>query len=532
MKQMIALGLAATVLLLACKKLNDDLTPEINSKSNSNEKAPYIVVLKSLSKELGQRTATITARRNANRSNLEKEGLRNLKKMMQQDLADVADVLVHDFASIGLQKKDLIFSHFGTLNTYSAWLTEAQATQLRKDPQVQSVGLTGNVTTADVPSAGSELFAPNAAGLSNLTFNGVSNPSELWVGLDPDFPTQFRSPYNQEIRDWSINAVGGLVDGTQSTTAQVWVFDSGIDTAHADLQYRGSRSLNYVLLTSQGGQYNGSFEQDSYVDNNGHGSHVAGIIAAKRGNGIGTWGLANLPVNVVKVVEENGSGSATGWIGNSFNALITLKDFGVLKSGDIVNMSFGAGAVFPQVDSLVRLLADQGVKFVISAGNASTTASNVSPASAGLPSTTASKNATFRAPNGTSFTHYKNIYVVSAIDWNREFAGSYSNRGNVITIAAPGTRILSASRYGRYAIKTGTSMAAPIVTALLLNANGALYVPANNFVSKIWRPGQVGDPPSITGPLVTNDPDTRRDCIIKKRSAYASMANQTFKAED
>lgn len=531
---MIALGLAATVLLLACKKLNDDLTPEINSKSNSNEKAPYIIVLKSLSKELGQRAASITARRNANRSKLATGGPKLLKQIATEDMATVADVLVTEFTYANLGKEDLMVNNLGgTMNSFAARLTAAQAEQIRKDPQVHSVTLTTIGTTSDVPSAGSEIqlgAAPNTFTLTQLS--GGATALELWTGLDADFPTQVRAPFFQEIRDWSINAVGGLVDGTQSTTAQVWVFDSGLDTGHVDLQYNRNLSFNFVYTTAEGGIYQGPYDQTTVVDNNGHGSHVSGIIAAKRSNNVGTWGLSNKPVNMIKIGDADNDGAISIWEGNIYFGLTALWDNNLIKSGDIVNMSLGFSSVSKLIDSVMRVMADGGVKFVVAAGNSAITAGNATPHSAGKASSISSKNATFRAPNGTSFTHYKNIYVVSAIDWNREFAGSYSNRGNVITIAAPGTRILSASRYGRYAIKTGTSMAAPIVTALLLNANGALYVPANNFVSKIWRPGQVGDPPSITGPLVTNDPDSRRDCIIKKRSAYASMANQTFKAED
>jgi subtilisin family serine protease len=116
------------------------------------------------------------------------------------------------------------------------------------------------------------------------------------------------------------------------------------------------------------------------------------------------------------------------------------------KAGDVVNMSLGEDEVSAILDQQVKNTAAKGIFIAIAAGNDHKPAINFSPGRA---------NAT-------------NIYTVSAVDSLDNFA-SFSNYGNdAVDFAAPGVRITSTYLNGKYAIFSGTSMAAPHVAGLLL----------------------------------------------------------------
>ncbi len=229
---------------------------------------------------------------------------------------------------------------------------------------------------------------------------------------------------------WNVDQVG-YSDGTGKTA---WILDTGADLDHSDLNVDArSRSFN------EG--------ETSADDDNGHGTHIAGIIGAKN-NRFGTLGIAS-GANIValKILDQNGEGLLS----------IALKALAYAKSnaraGDAVNISMGLEEVSDILDREIQAIASKGIFVVIAAGNESRPANNFSPAR----------------------TSGKNIYTVTAVDSTRHFA-SFSNYGNdVVDFAAPGVRILSTYKGNKYAIMSGTSMAAPHVTALLLITNGDIH---------------------------------------------------------
>jgi len=223
---------------------------------------------------------------------------------------------------------------------------------------------------------------------------------------------------------WNVNRVG-YGDGRGKTA---WIIDSGIDFTHPDLNVDTARSHSFL---------NG---EPSANDENGHGTHVAGIIGAKN-NGIGTLGVAS-GANLVslRILDKDGKGTAGGLL----QALAYVNTNG--KAGDVINISSGEDSISTIVDQQVRNTASRGIFIAIAAGNDHKPAINYSPGRA----------------NGT------NIYTVSAVDSLDNFA-NFSNYGNdAVDFAAPGVRIISTWKGGQYAIASGTSMAAPHVAGLLL----------------------------------------------------------------
>lgn len=223
---------------------------------------------------------------------------------------------------------------------------------------------------------------------------------------------------------WNIHQVG-FSNGRGKVA---WVIDSGIDFDHPDLEVDKTRSKSFIS------------GQTSYKDENGHGTHVAGIIGAKN-NAFGMLGVASGATLIsLRVLDKDGEGLLSNII-QALSYVITNA-----KAGDAVNLSLGEDGVSEILDQQVLNTAAKGIFISIAAGNDHKAADLYSPARV----------------NG------KNIYTVSAIDSAGKFAG-FSNFGNdVVDYAAPGVKILSTYLNNQYAIMSGTSMAAPHVTGLLL----------------------------------------------------------------
>lgn len=230
-------------------------------------------------------------------------------------------------------------------------------------------------------------------------------------------------PTGQET-PWGVARVKG---GRAGTFGTAWVIDTGIDLTHPDLNVDIARSRSFLGA--------GSTPQDQ----NGHGTHVAGTIAAYD-NAIGVVGVApGARVVAVRVLDRRGSGSTSGVIAGVEYVAANGR------VGDVANMSLGGG-ISSALDSAVVNAAAGGVKFVIAAGNDAGNAANQSPARAEGP----------------------NVYTVSAFSYGDLWA-SFSNYGNPpIDWAEPGVSIKSTWLSGGYNTISGTSMATPHLAGILL----------------------------------------------------------------
>lgn len=226
---------------------------------------------------------------------------------------------------------------------------------------------------------------------------------------------------------WGIARIGGSSDGTGKTA---WIIDTGIDLDHPDLLVDVTRGKNFVSTSALPD------------DDNGHGTHCAGIVAALNNNH-GVIGVAaGATVVPIKVLNRRGIGA--------MSAIIAGVDYVAAngKACDAVNMSLG-GPTYSALDAAVLNLASKGMKVAIAAGNESQNTNNVSPGRV----------------NGN------NIYTISAMA-NGDFWASYSNYANPpVDFCAPGSAIYSTYKGGGYASLSGTSMATPHVCGILLLGN-------------------------------------------------------------
>lgn len=300
-------------------------------------------------------------------------------------------VFVNEFKSINL-KSDAITETFGhSIKGFTANLNENQLEVLKNDPRVKSIEQ--NQTLSISPYKGK----PGGGGGG---------------GTDP------------QVTPYGTTRVNG---GTSTSSNIAWIIDSGIDLDHPDLNVDVSRSVSFVR-----GDAN---------DQNGHGTHVAGTIAAKN-NDIGSLGVSpGSTVVAVRVLDRRGSGSVSGVIAG----VDYVGANGV--AGDVANMSLGGG-VSTALDNAV-IAASNPVKFVLAAGNESDNANNHSPARA----------------NGS------HVYTISAMNSSNNWA-SFSNYGNPpIDYCAPGVAVFSTWKDGGYNTISGTSMAAPHAAGVLLLGN-------------------------------------------------------------
>jgi type VII secretion-associated serine protease mycosin len=201
----------------------------------------------------------------------------------------------------------------------------------------------------------------------------------------------------------------------------VAVLDTGVQSDHPDLKGRLVKGVNIVDPSAEP------------EDDVGHGTHVAGIIAAEVNNGEGvagmTWYTKIMPV---KVLDSSGAGSTY----SVAEGIIWATDNGA----HVINMSLGNYAQAEFLHDAIKYAHDHGVVLVAASGNDNTDRP-------GFPAA------------------YPEVIAVSATDPD-EARAEYSNYGDYIDVAAPGTSIPSTYPGSRYAALSGTSMASPHVAAL------------------------------------------------------------------
>lgn len=247
---------------------------------------------------------------------------------------------------------------------------------------------------------------------------------------------------------WGISRIGAREANAfnKGLGVKVCVVDSGIDKTHPDLIANIDGGRNFVVIK-------GRLSADNWNDDNGHGSHVAGTIAAVE-NLIGVVGVApEAKLFAAKVLDSRGSGYLSD-VADGITACVSA-------GAKVINMSLGASGD-PNADSPLKtaIINAQaaGVLVVVAAGNEGQDIKNTIPAG------------------------YPSVIAVSALNSSDQFA-SWSNFGlDENDFAAPGVNILSTWKGGQYNTISGTSMASPHVAgvaALHLSAQSPLMKAIN-----------------------------------------------------
>ena len=288
------------------------------------------------------------------------------------------------------------------------------------------------------------------------------------ITAEPDYRIQLTgSPdLNDEYFSslWGLNNVGqtgGTVDAdidaidawsitTGSSSIIVAVIDSGVDYTHPDLAANiwvnpGEIADNGIDDDRNGyvdDVYGYDFFNDDAdpMDDNGHGTHVAGTIGAVGGNEIGVVGVNwNVQIMALKFLNDEGS----GYVGDAIEAL----NYAVANGARISNNSWGSSGYSSSLSRAISNARDAGHIVVTAAGNNGANLDN--------------------APHYPASYGWDNIVSVVASDHNDRRASFSNYSTDLADLAAPGVSIRSTLPGGTYGNYSGTSMATPHVTGVL-----------------------------------------------------------------
>ena len=241
-----------------------------------------------------------------------------------------------------------------------------------------------------------------------------------------------------ETLPWGVDRIDAEIvhaDNNKGTGVKVAIIDSGIDKDHPDIEANIKGGVNFVSTPPWR-----PADPDKWDDDNGHGTHCAGIVAAVD-NEEGVIGVApEADLYGVKVLDRTGSGYVSD--------VIAGIEWSIAKGMQVISMSLGGG-YSEGMETACYNAYEAGIVVVASAGNSGPDDDTV-----GYPA------------------KYDSVIAVSATDDTNTIA-SFSSRGLEVELAAPGVDILS-TYPGGYAIGSGTSMACPHVvgTAALVIASG------------------------------------------------------------
>ena len=321
--------------------------------------------------------------------------------------------------------------------------------------------------------------------------------------VEPDYEAK---AYAQTI-PWGIehvNAPEVHSAGYHGSGIKVAVLDTGILTSHSDLYVAGGYDATGI---------------GSYIDDHGHGTHVAGTVAALN-NTIGVIGAApEAQLYSVKVLDRYGSGS--------YSNIIAGIEWAINNDIDVINMSLGGSSGSTALQQACDAAYKAGILVVAAAGNDGTSSGDTE--CIGYPA------------------KYSSVIAVGSIT-SSNVRSYFSSTGSTLEIMAPGSNIYSTTYNGSYGTMSGTSMACPHVAgvaALVWSAKpsltnvqlrNALNETANDLWNDPWRYGHglvdawaayqyvtngtIPDPePGILNAAITTD----KDDYALKETIYATV---------
>ncbi len=253
---------------------------------------------------------------------------------------------------------------------------------------------------------------------------------------------------------WHLDAIGAYRARQISPgNAKIGIIDTGAEFSHPEIGKNLRGGHNFVSPTEP-------------ADDNGHGTHVAGLIS-----GIGCGVAQGAELYALKILDRRGSGSEA-------NAIAAVE-WAVLNGLDLVNMSFGSRIGSAAFQRMINVASGKGLSMVAAAGN----------------------DGGYYASYPAAF---ENVIAVAAVDKNLQHA-EFSNIFPANDISAPGVGITSSYLNGTYAVLDGTSMACPLVTGSLALIRGNLEQILKETASPLHWDGDYGDSEVFGAGLVRAD---------------------------
>lgn len=265
-------------------------------------------------------------------------------------------------------------------------------------------------------------------GNTNISGRIINNDKAV---NDPLYKGEWDISYTESNKAWALI--------NQKREVKVAVLDTGIDYNHPDLKNRVLKDSGYNFVN----------DNSDVMDDNGHGTHVSGIIAAEANNqkGIsGITGYLDVKIIPVKVLNSKGEGES--------DIIAKGIEYAADKGADIINLSFGCQQKSVDIENAIQYAKSKGALVVAASGNDNSICDNDSPAGD------------------------EGAFTVAAIN-RQDTKASFSDYGNSVQIASPGVKIISTVPGGKYEAWDGTSMAAPVVSgiAAMLRAENPSLMP-------------------------------------------------------
>ena len=309
--------------------------------------------------------------------------------------------------------ESLVLADYGDVTVgFAAKLTEKEKKDLESDPDIEGVYQDHSFDIGPFTPEINSIQSDNSSGNPTMT-------SGQKLGCN-------------------ITNAGGSVDGSLKNTC-IWIMDTGLDMDHPDLNIETTRNLAVSFVP-----------RSTVEDIHGHGTHCAGIAAAKN-NSIGVVGVsAGAKLVPVKVMNDYGTGEWS-WM---LAGLDHIAKYDI--SGDVVNMSLGGFPfndcenVLPALKDAIKALGAAGTWVIMAAGN------DYGDAARSFPG----------CVNGTR------ILTVGSILCSKECSPFSNFSSNVVDWVAIGTNVYSTYKNGGYTTKSGTSMATPAVAGIVHSKNG------------------------------------------------------------
>jgi len=343
-----------------------------------------------------------------------------------------------------------------TIERLTAQLHDRVEDRIESVPGLEAIDDLDNADAATVVNEYSQLPEVEYAEPNyDIELDEVEAPLVPVLPHDPQFSDQWalsNSGQRGGKQGADISATLAWATTTGSDKVVVAVLDSGVDYTHEDLA--GNMWKRPASMAPYHDDELGTID-DEYgfstvesigdpMDENGHGTHCAGIIGAEGENNIGIAGV-NWKVRIMplKFMNSGGFGTTKDAI-EAINYVIERKKAGV--NVRIISASWGSTQYSRALEDVIRKAYENDIAFVAAAGNSSTNND--------------------RTPHYPSSYNVPNVISVAALDRHDQLA-TFSNWGaKSVAIAAPGVDILSTWLGNAYEEKSGTSMATPVVAGV------------------------------------------------------------------